>query len=180
MLSDHQIKWAMAKKVGGLVIDPVPEDNCFQPASVDLRLSPVIRVYPDYEGPYIDLREPFDHTIKKIISEEGYTVEPGQFLLACTIERIELPADIVARVEGKSSLGRAGLMVHVTAGFVDPGWKGPLTLELKNVNTLPIVIYAGMKITQLAFEQIALPSRTYGDPALGSKYQSSQGPVGVR
>ena len=177
MLNDRQIREWMQR---GLVIDPVPEDNCFQPASVDLHLYHTVRRYPMWTACYVDLRDPIDHTVETPLPKDGYTVPSGAFLLASTVERIELPPCLVARVEGKSSLGRAGLMVHVTAGFVDPGFKGHITLEIKNVNVLPVVIYPDMKITQLAFEEIAQPDRCYGDPGLGSKYQNSHGTVGVR
>jgi dCTP deaminase len=178
MLNDSQIRWFVAK--GGLVITPLPADNCFQPASVDLTLGSSIRLYPQGTMKWTDLRKPIDHSEERKIPADGFMIQPGGFLLASTVERIELPNQLVARVEGKSSLGRAGLMVHVTAGFVDPGFKGHITLELKNLNVIPVVIYTGMKITQLAFEEIPTPARCYGHPDLGSKYQNSEGTVGVR
>ena len=117
----------------------------------------------------------------EVADDEAFILHPGEFVLGSTLERVTLPDDLVARLEGKSSLGRLGLLIHSTAGFIDPGWDGHVTLELSNVANLPITIYVGMKIGQLSFMQLTEPSeRPYGSDSLGSKYQGQKGPTASR
>ena len=146
---------------GRLVVDPVGE-NAVQPASLDIRLDRFFRVFRNHRATVIDPREPMDDlTVAVTIDDdEPFVLHTGEFVLGATIERVKLADDLVARVEGKSSLGRLGLLVHATAGYVDPGWDGQLTLELSNVATLPIKLYYGMKIGQLSFQALSSPART--------------------
>jgi dCTP deaminase len=117
----------------------------------------------------------------EIEGDTPFMLHPGEFVLASTLEHIELPGDLVARLEGKSSLGRIGLLIHSTAGYVDPGWKGHLTLELSNVANLPVTLYRGMKIGQITFARMTTPAdNLYGSPALGSKYQGQTSPTASR
>ena len=180
ILSDRSILEALEE--GRIEIDPFHRD-CLQPASVDLHLGPTFRVFHNARKPYIDVRQPQDDLTEIVEVPEGgcLILHPHEFVLGSTIERIRLPADIVARLEGKSSLGRLGLLIHSTAGFVDPGWDGRLTLELSNVANLPITLYPGMKIGQVSFYQLTTPALyPYGSPEVGSKYQGQQGPMPSR
>jgi dCTP deaminase len=148
-----------------------------QPASVDLRLGDTFRVFNNHRVTSIDLREmPANLTGEvKIEEDESFVIHPGEFCLGRTLEWVELPDDIVARIEGKSSLGRLGLIVHATAGFCDPGWKGTLTLELNNLTRVPIKLYPGLLIAQLSFMTLDAPAlRPYGSEALGSHYQGQR------
>src|ERR1700739_301760 len=148
-----------------------------QPASVDLRLGDSFRVFHNYRVSTIDLRYPPENlTEEVVVSDDGACViHPGEFCLGRTLEWVELPDDIVARIEGKSSLGRLGLIVHATAGFCDPGWKGTLTLELNNLTRVPIKLYPGLPIAQLSFMSLDRPAlRPYGSPELGRHYQGQR------
>jgi dCTP deaminase len=132
---------------------------------------------------YIDLRQPLDGLTERVVIEQGhnFSLQPGQFVLGTTLEYFEIPNDMMARLEGKSSLGRVGLLIHATAGYVDPGFKGRLTLELSNVATLPIILYPTMKISQISFHRLTTPAdRPYGSPGLGSKYQGQLDPTPTR
>ncbi len=180
VLSDRTIKEQISK--GRIVIDPLDEQD-IQPASVDVRLDHRVLVFRNARRPYIDLRDRTDDLTELVEIEEdgGLTLHPGEFVLAGTVEHIEVPDDLVARLEGKSSLGRVGLVIHSTAGYVDPGWKGRLTLELTNIARLPIVLYRGMKIGQISFLNLTTPAeRLYGSTSLGSKYQGQTGPTASR
>ncbi|MFQ5861379.1 MAG: dCTP deaminase, partial [Dehalococcoidia bacterium] len=133
--------------------------------------------------PYVDVRQPMDDLTELVVLEgdEPFIVQPGTFVLGTTQESVTLPDDIVARVDGKSSLGRLGLLVHATAGYVDPGWTGKLTLELSNQSQMPIALYHGMKIAQISFLRLSTAvQRPYGSPGLGSKYQGQTGPTPSR
>ncbi len=148
-----------------------------QPASVDLRLGDSFRVFHNHRTTAIDLRQPPTNLTEEVIAgaEEGFVIHPGEFCLGRTLEWVELPDDIVARIEGKSSLGRLGLIVHATAGFCDPGWRGTLTLELNNLTRVPIKLYPGLLIAQLSFMALDRPAlRPYGSPELGSHYQGQR------
>jgi dCTP deaminase len=148
-----------------------------QPASVDLRLGDSFRVFHNHRASAIDLRQPPDNLTEEVViaPEESFVIHPGEFCLGRTLEWVELPDDIVARIEGKSSLGRLGLIVHATAGFCDPGWKGTLTLELNNLTRVPIKLYPGLPIAQLSFMALDRPAlRPYGSPGLGSHYQGQR------
>jgi dCTP deaminase len=180
ILSDGSIREAIAS--GRIEIDPLGE-NAIQPSSVDVRIDDAFRVFANHKQPYIDPRQEQTNLtdLVKVSGGEPFVLHPGEFVLASTFERVRLPGDLVARLEGKSSLGRLGLLVHATAGFVDAGWDGWLTLELSNVATLPIALYAGMKIGQLAFFQLDHPAeRPYGSAELGSKYRGQRGPTPSR
>ncbi|NTW29570.1 MAG: dCTP deaminase [Coriobacteriia bacterium] len=174
VLSDRTILLEMA--AGRIVVEPCDLDN-IQPSSVDLHLGDDFQVFRNSRYPYIDpAREQEGLTEGIIVSkEEPFVLHPGEFVLGTTVEWIEIPDDIVARLEGKSSLGRLGLLIHSTAGYVDPGWKGRLTLELSNVANLPIVLTPGMKIGQISFSRMTTAvDRPYGDPSLGSRYQGQR------
>ena len=168
---------------GAIRLDPY-DPALVQPASIDFRLHQDILVFNNYTCEAIDpYAVPEDlHSKVTITDENPFILHPGDFVLASSMERLTVPVDLVARCEGKSSLGRLGLAVHVTAGYVDPGWSdGHITLELANVSRLPIKLWAGMRIGQFAFETLDQPAeRPYGHPALGSKYQGQSGPVASR
>jgi dCTP deaminase len=171
VLSDGTIKRLVGE--GRIKIDPWDEDMV-QPASVDLRLGNSFRVFHNYKITAIDLREPPTGLTERfdVDLEEPFVIHPGEFCLGRTLEHVELPDDIVARIEGKSSVGRLGLIVHATAGFCDPGWRGTLTLELNNLTRVPIRLYAGLPIAQLSFMALDAPAlRPYGHESLGSHYQ---------
>lgn len=154
-----------------------------QPASVDLRLGRQFRVFRNSRIPFIDVKREYPDLTElvEIDDDEPFVLHPGEFALAVTLERVRLPADIVGRLEGKSSLGRLGLLVHSTAGYVDPGWDGALTLELSNVANLPIALYYGMKVSQISFLRLTEPAEyPYGSEEAGSKYQGQDGPTPSR
>jgi dCTP deaminase len=158
---------------GRIRIDPW-DPQLVQPASVDLRLGGTFRVFHNHRTSAIDLRDPPSNLTEQIDVADGeaFVIHPGEFCLGRTLEHIELPDDVVARIEGKSSLGRLGLIVHATAGFCDPGWKGTLTLELNNLTRVPIKLYPGLPIAQLSFMALDAPAlRPYGHADLGSRYQ---------
>jgi dCTP deaminase len=180
VLSDRTIRRLLEE--GRIGIDPFDED-LVQPSSVDVRVDRFFRVFRNSRYPFIDVKEPMDELTElvEVGDDEPFILHPGEFVLGSTLERITLPDDLVARLEGKSSLGRLGLLIHSTAGFIDPGWDGHVTLELSNVANLPITIYVGMKIGQLSFVQLSEPAETpYGAAALGSKYQGQAGPTPSR
>lgn len=171
VLSDRTIREELT--TGRIIIDPL-DPSCIQPASVDLHLDRKLLVFRNTRQPFIDVhKEMPDLTeMEEIPGDAPFILHPGEFVLASTLESVALPDDIVARLEGKSSLGRLGLLIHSTAGYVDPGWNGHLTLELSNVANLPITLYFGMKIGQISFLRLTTPAENlYGSPSLGSKYQ---------
>lgn len=172
VLSDGTIRRLVDE--GEIVIKPW-DPSLVQPASVDLRLGDSFRVFSNHKVATIDLRDgpPANLTEEVVVTEaEGFVIHPGEFCLGRTEEWVELPHDVVARIEGKSSLGRLGLIVHATAGFIDPGWKGTLTLELNNLTRVPIKLYPGLLIAQLSFMALDKPAEVpYGSDALGSHYQ---------
>ena len=171
VLSDGTIRRLVED--GRIKIDPW-DASLVQPASVDLRLGDSFRVFHNHRASVIDLRDPPQHLTEEVTigDDEPFVIHPGEFALGRTLEWVELPDDIVARIEGKSSLGRLGLIVHATAGFCDPGWKGTLTLELANLTRVPIRLYHGLAIAQLSFMALDAPAeRPYGHEDLGSHYQ---------
>lgn len=177
IFSDRHIKEAIG--AGRIVIDPF-EERFVQPSSVDLRVDRSFRVFENHRHPLIDPRHPQEDLTSLVEVEEGesFVLHPGEFVLGSTFERVRLADDIVARLEGKSSLGRLGLLIHSTAGFVDPGFDGYLTLELSNVANLPIAIFPGMRIGQVSFYAMTGPAEhPYGSRAAGSKYQGQRGPT---
>lgn len=161
---------------GRIKIDPW-DPALVQPASVDLRLGDTFRVFHNHRVTSIDLRQPPENLTEevKVADGDSFVIHPGEFCLGRTLEWVELPDDIVARIEGKSSLGRLGLIVHATAGFCDPGWQGTLTLELNNLTRVPIKLYPGLLIAQLSFMTLDAPAvRPYGSAELGSHYQGQR------
>ena len=180
VLSDRTIREEIAK--GRIIIQPLGE-GCVQPASVDLHLGRNILVFQNNRVPYVDIRKPNDRLTEMVTvgDDDPFMLHPGEFVLGITLEHVEVPDDLVARLEGKSSLGRIGLLIHSTAGYVDPGWRGNLTLELSNVSNLPITLYHRMKIGQISFLRLTTPAeRLYGSAELGSKYQGQQVPTPSR
>ena len=177
ILSDRDIRKSI--KSGRLVIDPL-SDDAIQPVSVDLRLGSKLRVYRGERAWLIDIKQDAEQYTETVDIDElvPFILHPGAFALGITAERVELPGDLMGRLDGKSSLGRLGLLVHSTAGFIDPGFKGRIVLEFSNIAPLPITLYAGMKIAQISFEELTSPSsRPYGHSSLGSKYQEQDAPV---
>ena len=180
VLSDRSITRLIDE--GRIVIDPY-DPALMQPASLDVRVDRLFRVFRNNRYPYIDVKREQEGLTELVEVEDGdpFILHPGEFVLGSTLERVKLPDDLVARLEGKSSLGRLGLLIHSTAGFIDPGWDGHVTLELSNVANLPITIYPEMKIGQLSFVQMAEPTdHPYGSSGLGSKYQGQRGPTPSR
>ncbi|MCJ7437163.1 MAG: dCTP deaminase [Acidimicrobiia bacterium] len=180
ILSDVSIHEELA--AGRIIIDPL-DANSVQPSSVDLRVDRLFRVFRNDTTPFIDPKQPQEDLTELVEVEEGkaFILHPGEFVLGSTLERVALPDDLVARLEGKSSLGRLGLLIHSTAGYVDAGWDGHLTLELSNVATLPIALYPAMKIGQISFLRMTTPAEhPYGSAATGSKYQGQRGPTPSR
>ncbi len=180
ILSDRTIREQLAAR--RILIDPLdPAD--IQPSSVDLRLDRYFRVFRNHTMRVIDVKEDQEELAElvQIGPDDAFILHPGEFVLGSTAERVTLPNDLVARLEGKSSLGRLGLLIHSTAGFVDAGWDGYLTLELSNVANLPITLYPGMKIGQISFLAMTTPADVpYGSAAVGSKYQGQRGPTPSR
>jgi dCTP deaminase len=180
VLSDRTIRRLLEE--GRIGVDPYDE-SLLQPSSLDVRVDRLFRVFRNSRYPFIDVKQPMEDLTElvEVDGEEAFILHPGEFVLGSTLERVTLPDDLVARLEGKSSLGRLGLLIHSTAGFIDPGWDGHVTLELSNVANLPITIYYGMKIGQLSFVQLTEPAETpYGSGSLGSKYQGQVGPTPSR
>ena len=177
VLSDRTIREELAK--GRIVINPL-EEGCIQPASVDLHLDRNLLVFRNNKIPYIDVRASSERLTDMVTmaDDDPFMLHPGEFVLGSTLEHVEVPSDLVARLEGKSSLGRIGLLIHSTAGYVAPGWKGHLTLELSNVSNFPITLYHRMKIGQISFLKLTTPADVlYGSAELGSKYQGQQDPT---
>jgi dCTP deaminase len=180
ILSDRSIREAL--DAGRIVIEPLGE-GCIQPSSVDLHVDRFFRVFRNHTMGHIDVKEDLEDLTElvEVGEDDPFILHPGEFVLGSTAERVALPDDLVARLEGKSSLGRLGLLIHSTAGFVDAGWDGHLTLELSNVANLPITLYPGMKIGQISFLQMTTPAdQPYGSSALGSKYRGQRGPTPSR
>ena len=180
MLSDVDIKISIKNK--DIEISPLIEDS-IQPSSVDLRVGADFRVFENHKYSHIDPKSKQDDLTTVVASsiEEPFVLHPGEFVLGTTFEKVSLSNKVVARLEGKSSLGRIGLLIHSTAGFVDPGFSGYLTLELSNVANLPIKIYPEMKIGQISFYYLNSPSESkYGSDIYGSKYQGQEGPTPSR
>ena len=180
LLSDRDLRAELAS--GRVVVDPYDE-AMFQPSSIDVRLDRWFRVFENHRYPHIDPSiEQSDLT--RLVEAEGdepFILHPGEFVLGSTYEIVTLPDDLAGRLEGKSSLGRLGLLTHSTAGFIDPGFSGHVTLELSNVATLPITLYPGMKIGQLCLLRLSSPAEfPYGSARYGSRYQGQRGPTPSR
>ena len=180
MLSDRSLREALA--AGRIEIEPLG-DNAIQPSSIDLRLAAQFRIFRNHTMGHIDVKQDLSDLTEMVTmpDDKPFILHPGEFVLGSTLERVKVPVDLVARIEGKSSLGRLGLLIHSTAGFVDAGWNGQLTLELSNVASLPITLYPGMKIGQISFMQMTTPAdQPYGSGEVRSKYQDQIGPVASR
>ena len=180
ILSDRTIREELA--AGRIIIDPLDE-VAIQPSSVDLHIDRYFRVFRNHTMRVIDVKEDQSELTElvEIGADDSFILHPGEVVLGSTSERVALPVDLVARLEGKSSLGRLGLLIHSTAGFVDAGFDGHLTLELSNVANLPITLYPGMKIGQISFLRMTTPADVpYGSAAVGSKYQGQRGPTASR
>ena len=177
LLSDRDITTAISD--GRLGIDPFDEAN-IQPSSIDVRMDNLFRVFNNSRYTHIDPKQEMPDLTTMVEVEEGepFVLHPGEFVLAATLETFSLPDDLAGRLEGKSSLGRLGLLTHSTAGFIDPGFSGHITLELSNVANLPIALWPGMKVGQLALFKMSSAAETpYGSSKLGSKYQGQRGPT---
>jgi dCTP deaminase len=180
ILSDRTIREEI--DAGRIRIEPF-DPASIQPSSIDLHVDSQFRVFANSRYPYIDVKSPMPDLTElvEVADGEPFILHPGEFVLGSTLERVRLPDDMVARLEGKSSLGRLGLLIHSTAGYVDPGWDGFLTLELSNVANLPITIYPGMKIGQISFFRLSTEAeRPYGSKETHSKYQGQRGPTASR
>jgi dCTP deaminase len=180
VLSDRTIKSEI--EAGRIAIEPF-DPSLVQPSSIDVRVDGQFRVFHNSRHAYIDVREPMEDLTELVepSGDDPFILHPGEFVLGQTLERVTLPDDLVARLEGKSSLGRLGLLIHSTAGFVDAGFSGNLTLELSNVANLPITIYRGMPIGQLSFMRMDGPvEHPYGSGETGSKYQGQGEPTPSR
>ena len=176
ILSDRSLRVEIA--AGRIVIDPF-DDSCVQPSSIDLHLDHRFLVFRNHTMAHIDVRTDLSALTEQVevSDDDPFILHPGEFVLGSTSERVAVPDDLVARLEGKSSLGRLGLLIHSTAGYVDAGWDGQLTLELSNVASLPITLYPGMKIGQISFMRMTTPAdRPYGSSELGSKCRGQDGP----
>lgn len=183
ILSDRDIKTKLDN--GEIKIDPMPDLGvALGPASVDLRLGDKFTVYRRTEQPYIDVRNPA--TMENLTREierkhdEPFTIHPGDFVLATTLESVELPADIIGRLEGRSSLGRLGIVIHSTAGKFDPGWKGRLVLEISNIGLVPVRVYPGMRVCQFLFEKLSSPTEQPYTTRKASKYKFQDSPIPSR
>ncbi|MDJ0377364.1 dCTP deaminase [Cryobacterium sp. PH31-L1] len=180
LLSDRDIKAELnAGRIGLEPLDPA----MIQPSSIDVRLDRLFRLFDNHKYAYIDPAEDQPELTHLIETkpDEPFILHPGEFVLGATYEQVTLPDNVAARLEGKSSLGRLGLLTHSTAGFIDPGFSGHVTLELSNVATLPIKLWPGMKIGQLCFFQLSSPAeKPYGSSEYGSRYQGQRGPTASR
>jgi len=180
LLSDRDIRAELDS--GRILLEPY-EPAMIQPSSIDVRLDRYFRLFDNHKYPVIDpaADQPDLTRLVEVEGDEPFVLHPGEFVLGSTFESVTLPDDVAARLEGKSSLGRLGLLTHSTAGFVDPGFTGHVTLELSNVATLPIILWPGMKIGQMCFFRLSSPSEhPYGSGAVGSRYQGQRGPTASR
>jgi dCTP deaminase len=180
LLSDRDIRAQVDD--GRVVLDPY-DAAMIQPSSIDVRLDKFFRLFDNHKYPFIDpaTDQPDLTRLVEVEDSEPFILHPGEFVLGSTYEQVTLPDDIAARLEGKSSLGRLGLLTHSTAGFIDPGFTGHVTLELSNVATLPIKLWPGMKIGQMCFFRLTSPAeKPYGTQAYGSRYQGQRGPTASR
>ena len=180
LLSDRDIRAELAS--GRVGLDPL-DPAMVQPASVDVRLDRFFRLFDNHRYAHIDPRQEQDELTRlvEVDPDESFILHPGEFVLGSTYEQVTLPDDLAARLEGKSSLGRLGLLTHSTAGFIDPGFSGHVTLELSNVATLPITLWPGMKIGQLCFFRLSSAAQSpYGTGANQNRYQGQRGPTASR
>lgn len=177
LLSDRDLRAGL--DAGTLTVDPL-DPSLIQPSSIDVRLDRFFRVFNNSRYTHIDPSKQQDELTQMVETPEGepLVLHPNEFVLGATLERVGLPDDLAGRLEGKSSLGRLGLLTHSTAGFIDPGFTGHITLELSNVANLPITLWPGMKIGQLCLFKLSSPAEfPYGSAKVGSKYQGQRGPT---
>ena len=180
LLSDRDIKAVIDS--GRVRLEPYDE-AMVQPSSIDVRLDKYFRLFDNHKYPFIDpaVDQPDLTRLIEIERDEPFILHPGEFVLGSTFEVVTMPDDLAARLEGKSSLGRLGLLTHSTAGFIDPGFSGHVTLELSNVATLPIKLWSGMRVGQLCFFRLSSPTENpYGSAKYGSRYQGQRGPTASR
>ena len=183
ILSDKTIKEYLDK--GKIVIDPLKDEKQIQPSSVDMRLGDEFKVFKVIRQPYIDPKDPdevAEYMESTTVKEgEAFIIHPNEFALATTYEYVKVPDDLVARVEGRSSMGRLGVTMHVTAGYIDPGFEGRITLEISNIGAMPVALYPGQRVCQIVFETMTTPSeRPYGHPERNSKYMGQVKPESSR
>ncbi len=179
ILSDRSIREAI--EAGRIGIDPF-DPGLVQPSSIDVRLDRRFLVFRNTKRAYIDPKEPAEDLMEliEVGAGEAMYIHPSEFLLGSTVERVRVPDDLVARLEGRSSLGRLGIVIHSTAGYIDPAFEGHITLEISNLANLPIALYPGMRIGQISFIQMTTPAeRPYG-PGRGSKYSGQSLPTASR
>lgn len=180
LISDRDIRQEIAD--GRIVLEPYDE-SMIQPASVDVRIDRFFRLFDNHKYPHIDPAQQQEDLTRlvEVAPNEPFILHPGEFVLGSTYEKVTLPDDVAARLEGKSSLGRLGLLTHSTAGFIDPGFSGHVTLELSNMATLPIMLWPGSKVGQLCFFRLSSPTEhPYGSGAYGNRYQGQRGPTASR
>ncbi|WP_030015308.1 dCTP deaminase [Curtobacterium sp. S6] len=180
LISDHDIREEIDR--GRIRLDPY-DPEMLQPASIDVRLDRYFRLFDNHKYPHIDPSKDQPELTRLIETKPGepFILHPGEFVLGSTYERVTLPNDVAARLEGKSSLGRLGLLTHSTAGFIDPGFSGHVTLELSNMATLPMMLWPGSKVGQLCFFRLSSPTdHPYGSGAYGNRYQGQRGPTASR
>ena len=180
LLSDRDIRAELDS--GRVQLDPL-DRSMVQPASVDVRLDRYFRLFDNHRYAHIDPAEPQEELTRlvEVAPDEPFILHPGEFVLGATYEQVTLPEDIAARLEGKSSLGRLGLLTHSTAGFIDPGFSGHVTLELSNMATLPIKLWPGSKLGQLCFFRLTSPAEhSYGSGPYSNRYQGQRGPTASR
>ena len=179
ILSDIDIKREIKSK--HLVITPF-DPSCVQPASYDVKLGKEIRVFRNITKAYLDLKDDPKHFMElvKIKNGQPFVVHPGEFVLGTSVERIKIPRDMIARLDGKSSLGRLGIIIHATAGYIDPGFNGYITFEITNVANIPIALYTGIRMGQLSFMRLETPAEIPYGKGRGSKYQGQKGPTASR
>lgn len=183
ILSDKTIKEYL--KEGKIIIEPIEDEKQIQPSSVDMRLGDEFKVFKVIRKPYIDPKDEEDVAsyMESAVVKEGdaFIIHPNEFALATTSEYVKLPDDLVARVEGRSSMGRLGVTMHVTAGFIDPGFEGKITLEISNIGSMPVALYPGQRVCQIVFETMTTPSEIpYGHPDRNSKYMGQTRPESSR
>ncbi len=183
ILSDRTIKEYLKK--GIITIEPLEDEKQIQPSSVDMRLGNEFKVFKVVRKPYIDPKDPEDvasYMESTIVNPgEAFIIHPNEFALATTNEYVKVPDNLVARVEGRSSMGRLGVTMHVTAGFIDPGFEGKITLEISNIGAMPVALYPGQRVCQIVFETMTTPSEIpYGHPTRNSKYMGQVKPESSR
>ena len=183
ILSDKTIKEYLEE--GKIVIDPLKDEQQIQPSSVDMRLGDEFKVFKVIRKPYIDPKDEEDiaeYMESSTVPEgEAFIIHPNEFALATTQEYVKVPDDLVARVEGRSSMGRLGVTMHVTAGYVDPGFEGRITLEISKIGAMPVALYPGQRVCQLVFETMTTPAELpYGHPKRNSKYMKQLKPESSR